>query len=122
MVNTVLEQLKLGNTKIVDVFQRLSEAWKQFFAEHGDKSTEELAKELTHFQSHIEGICGDRFWGKEFMAWSAFSELYSTQEGFGDNEPLAEKLLHAFNLSYCSGEVKAEAKDAAKSYYLDVQF
>lgn len=122
MVNTVLEQLKHGNTEIVEVFQRLSEAWKQFFAEHGDKSTEELAKELGHFQFSIEGICGDRFWGKEFMAWSAFSELYSTRDGFGDNESLAEKLFHAFMLSHCSGEVKAEAKDAAKAYYLDVQF
>lgn len=120
MVNTVLEQLKHGNTEIVEIFQRLSEAWKPFFAEHGNKQTEELATELTHFQSRIEGICGSRFWGKEFMAWSAFSEIYSTLDGFGDNEPLAEKLFHAFNLSHCSIEVKAAAKNAAKSYFLDV--
>ena len=50
------------------------------------------------------------------MAYSGFTHLYSCDHGFDDNIRIAKKLADAFSKSYCSLEVKSDARHAAELY------
>ena len=79
-------------------------------------SVEALAKRLTTEQFWFENHCGGRWEGQEIMAWSAFGSLYTTDNGFDDNDVAAQNLAKAFKSSMCSIEVKGYARRAAESY------
>jgi len=112
-----LERLINGDSSVVSHYEIAKKEWKDFFAKHKNDSIEYWARWL--FESQIgffENKCGGRYEGQEVMAWSGFATLYSTEEGFGENQPLAEKLAEAFKKSGCSLEVKFAANKAIESY------
>ncbi|MDF5724921.1 MAG: hypothetical protein PUP91_31595 [Rhizonema sp. PD37] len=114
-----LERLINGDSSVVSHYEIAKKKWEDFFEKHKNDSIEDWAKWLTESQIlFFERNCGGRWEGQEVMAWSGFATLYSIQEGFGDNQPLAEKLAKAFEKSACSLEVKTAASQATESYWV----
>ncbi len=112
-----LEKLLNGNSELISCYQAAKQKWDELFVERRNGSVSEWAEWLEGNQiSFFEHQCGGRCFGQEVMAWSGFGALYSTQNGFGNNQPLAEKLAEAFKESGCSVEVISMARNAAASY------
>ena len=112
----IIEELKNGNTQIVDFFVVAEEKWKDLLHDIRDVEIGTLAKRLQLAQGDFERICGSRNLGKTMMPWSGFAHLYSCQVGYEGKGPSAYKLAQAFEASCCSIEVKSEAKTAANLY------
>ena len=115
-MQSILEELKKGNSEITKFFVEAEKLWDTLLADIDSISVEDLAEKLHVKQSRFENICGDRCLGKTVMAWSAFPHFYSCDVGFEDNGTRAYKLMQAFSKSFCSVEVKHAAKEAAEMY------
>lgn len=118
-MHELLERLGRGDTRILDMCARANQAWTEFFAELHTADVTTLSARLGFFQPAITKIFDSPTLGESMMAWTAFANLYDTQNGWGGNERRALELITAFANSNCSAEVKSEARSAAISYELD---
>ena len=118
-MHLTLDELKNGNNEIVNYYRVADGIWEKILRECGESTIQDMAQCIGSAQiSEFERNCGGNPLGKEIMAWSAFSHLYSKRSGFRGNRKLAEKLDKAIQQSCCSVEVKGGADDAAKFYGL----
>jgi hypothetical protein len=118
-INTVLSLLN-ENNEVVTYYQNAKELWAEIWRDSRSLNVEGLAELLSEKQLTFEHRCGGRHLGQEIMAWSGFGLLYDVYAGFeGENREKALMLKEAFEKSYCSIEVIARAKEAAKAFYLD---
>lgn len=113
------ELLIQGDKNILRYYSAALERWSGILAKYANKSSEELAKELSSQQFWFENHCGSRWVGQEIMVITGITQFYTTELGFDESRHLALKVYRAFIQSYCSLEVKGVAEDIAKSYYLN---
>lgn len=113
------ELLIQGDKNILRYYSAALDRWSEILAKYANKSSEELAKELSSQQFWFENHCGSRWVGQEIMVITGITQFYSTERGFDESRHLALKVYRAFIQSYCSLEVKGVAEDIAKSYYLN---
>lgn len=118
MIATIIEELKNGNHKVVDMFVELDKKWGEILDDIEILSVEDIAERLNISQHEIEGICDSRDLGKAIMPWSAFAHFFSCKVDYEDNAESAYKLKEAFAISQCSIEVKVGAEAAAKAYHV----
>ena len=119
-MHSIIEQLMTGNTNVVGWFKSAKAHWEEVLVDIESVTVTELAQRIGGEQRWFENHCGGRDNGQDIMVWTGFASLWSNDAGYEDGkEQQARKLLAAFQASHCSIEVKGDAEDAAKSYYLE---
>lgn len=112
--------LKRNDPVIMDLYSKAYNLWREILNGYEGDSTK-LAKDLGNKQLQFERIIQesnkyDRWDGQEIMVFSGLS-FYLDQES-EENERLAQSISEAFEMSYCSLEVKGLAKRISKLFYL----
>ncbi|MCO5976791.1 hypothetical protein [Ideonella oryzae] len=113
------ERLMNGDTSVLDSFVVAKRRWEGLFKDLETVDPSDLAERISTEQHWFEHHCGGRWPGQEVMAVTAFAAIFSVRDGWDGKEHLGEKIAQAFADSSCSGEVKAAARKAAKSYWLE---
>ena len=115
------ERLISGDVRVVSDFQQAVEFWRERCRGWGDLREQDLANEIANAQIPFEfELKGNRYFAKSIMPTSMLAALYDDQDGFGDNESFARKLVRATRSSMVSIEVKGTAlRLAALAYGLE---
>ena len=114
-----LELLVLGRRVVPKHFREARKRWLQIYAEEKNSSIETLAQRLSSEQMWFESNCGGHHFGQEVMVWASLATFYSIRTGWRPSrKKFAQRLVSAFDKSFCSIEVKFRIIDAAKSYNL----
>ena len=114
-----LELLVLGRREVAKHFREARKRWLKIYAEEKSSSVEAIAQRLSSEQMWFESNCGGHHFGQEIMVWSSLATFYSVRTGWRPSRKrFAQRLVLAFDKSFCSIEVKYEMIDAAKSYFL----
>lgn len=111
-----IERLMNGDEAVAGYYVAAKAHWQGIFQNLEEISAADLANVITNEQHWFEHHCGGRRLGQEIMAYTAFATFYTVQSGWSESEHLGKKIAQAFADSYCSLEVKAAAREAAKSY------
>ena len=109
-----IEALIKGDPEVAQHYARGAKRWVAIL--RADLSEASLAMRLRIEQLWFEKHCGGRYLGQEVMAFTGIAHLYSTAEGFGDNQETARRVSDAIQASTCSAEVKGVADRMAKLY------
>jgi hypothetical protein len=112
--------LRSKDKKILDYYEKANDRWEIILKDYDGDSTK-LAQQLGSEQFYFERISGrdDRFdrWDmQEVMVFSGIS--FFLNEDSEDEMRMASTIAEAFEMSYCSIEVKGLAKRFAKLFYL----
>ncbi|EOE4246056.1 hypothetical protein ACR90R_14440 [Klebsiella pneumoniae] len=111
------ELLNKGDKTIVDIYKEAHMMWGQILSK--DWNTTELSDVLGDAQLNFESQLGkfglDRWEGQEIFVISGLT--YFTNEIESKNKK-AYKISLAFEMSWCSIEVKSLAKRLSKAFYL----
>ncbi|MBI1187286.1 MAG: hypothetical protein GC206_08155 [Alphaproteobacteria bacterium] len=118
-MHALLERLGRGDTRLLEMFAKANQEWRDFLSELDTADTGTIGARLGFFQPRFEKLFEGKELGQSMMPWTGFACLYDTQSGWGRNQPKALQLIQAFARSNCSAEVKEEARAAAISYSLD---
>ncbi|WP_312165405.1 hypothetical protein [Massilia timonae] len=113
--------LRRGDEDILRFYKKAYELWAQLLSDYSGNS-EALARELSLKQMRFEWIVKDsdgydRWDGQEIMVLSGLA--YYLEDGTEEGFHLAKSVAEAFEMSYCSLEVKGLAKRASKLFYLE---
>ncbi len=109
-----IEALVKGDPEIAHHYARGAKRWVVIL--RTNPSGLPLAERLPIEQAWFEINCGGRRLGQEVMAVTGIARLYSTADGFGDNQETARRVSDAIQASTCSAEVKGVADRMAKLY------
>ncbi len=112
--------LSKGDHEIVNLYVEANKMWEKLLKNYNGDSLW-LAKKLSTTQLEFEQLVDedsnyDRWDGQEIMVFSGLT-YYSDLEGKRDRD-LAESIVDAFEMSYCSLEVKGLAKRFSQLLYL----
>jgi hypothetical protein len=112
--------LKKKDPEIINYYSKANNIWKELLEDY-DGDSEKLAKQLGIKQTRFEWIVQDnnkysRWDGQEIMVLSGLS--YFLDDESEESIRLATSVAEAFEMSYCSLEVKGLAKRASKLFYL----
>jgi hypothetical protein len=113
-----VELLLSGDPAVVEYYRLARQRWTEIWGRPESKDRIRLATLLSSEQKWFEDHCGSCRIGQEIMVVSGIGLLYSTQAGFDGNADRARFLHDAFQLSFCSLEVKGLASRVARSYGL----
>lgn len=106
----------------VDDIQRYYSAavqrWKTIVGSASFSDTQNLARSLRSEQMWFEQNCGGRSLGQEIMVIVGIAQFYRISDGFDVRLPSAMRVYEAIQMSYCSLEVKHQAKRVAQVYGL----
>ncbi len=111
-----IEALVKDDPEIAHHYARGAKRWVAIL--RADPSEASLAMRLRIEQLWFEKNCGGRCLGPEVMAVTGIAYLYSTADGFGDNQGTARRVSDAIQASTCSVEVK-EVGERMAHLYLD---
>ncbi len=111
-----IEALVKDDPEIAHHYARGAKRWVAIL--RADPSEASLAMRLRIEQLWFEKNCGGRYLGPEVMAVTGIAYLYSTADGFGDNQGTARRVSDAIQASTCSVEVK-EVGERMAHLYLD---
>jgi hypothetical protein len=119
---TFIHQLMRGDPRVPERFSKAQSFWEDYFADKREWTVAQFTGDLgtltqTRFEHEVFNM--DRGDAKTAMPYTALGSLYDEVSGFGDNLPLAERVILGFLASYVSLEVKAHARRAARLYSLD---
>lgn len=117
-MHRTIDLLIKGDDRILIYFKKALDRWNEILKSDSAKDVETLAKKLTSEQFWFEHNCGTRWIGQEIMVITGICQFYSISIGFEETKEKALLVYNAFMASSCSIEVKGDAKDVAKSYYL----
>ncbi len=112
--------LKRNDPEIMGFYTKANNIWQEIFDDYkGDSS--KLAKTLGTKQISFEMLVQDsgeytRWDGQEVMVLSGLS--YFLDEDSEQNRHFAKTVAEAFEMSYCSIEVKGLAKRVANLFYI----
>jgi hypothetical protein len=112
--------LRQKDPKILDYYEKANSIWSKILINFDGNSTE-LSKKLSGAQLDFERISGssdryDRWDMQEIMVFSGLT--YFLNDGSEEEMRSAYGIAEAFEMSYCSVEVKGLAKRFAKLFYL----
>lgn len=109
--------LKDNDRKVLDIYREANDIWKNEFPEKW--TIKELADKLSslqiHFEHRMEKFGLDRWEGQEIFVVSGLS-YYLDDTNAGSHK--ADKVREAFEISFCSIEVKGLSKRLSKALYL----
>ena len=111
-----IEALIKGDPEVANNYARGAKRWVVIL--RTNPSGLPLAERLPIEEAWFEVNCGGRRLGQEVMAVTGIAHLYSTEDGFGDNQESAQQVSAAIQASTCSVEVKGVA-DRMAQLYLD---
>jgi hypothetical protein len=112
--------LRENNSKILEYYQAANELWTVILSDYDGNSTK-LSSKLSSAQFDFERISGrsDRFDRWDMQEVMVFSGLtYFLDSGSEEEMRNAQVIAEAFEMSYCSIEVKGLAKRFAKMLHL----
>ena len=114
------KMLRQKDPRILDYYEKANAIWNDILATFDGNSTE-LSKRLSSAQFEFERISGssgryDRWDMQEIMVFSGLT--YYLNDGSEDEMRRAYGVAEAFEMSYCSVEVKGLAKRFSKLFYL----
>lgn len=114
--------LKRNDPDIMNFYSKAYELWREILDGYNGDSTK-LAEVLGNKQLQFEWIVQDntqydRWDGQEIMVFSGLS--FYLDDETQENERLAKSVSEAFEMSYCSLEVKGLAKRVSKLFYLGI--
>lgn len=112
--------LKNGDPKVLKYYLEANKLWGELLEGYDGNSTV-LAEKLQTKQFSFEYIVKDggeytRFDGQEIMVFSGLAYFLDSESEKGYK--LAASVAEAFEISYCSLEVKGLAKRVSKLFYL----
>ncbi|OIN05953.1 hypothetical protein BFS86_20015 [Shewanella algae] len=113
--------LKNNDPEILDFYKKANDLWTEILSGY-DGDSSKLAKVLSIKQTAFEWLVQDtdkydRWDGQEIMVFSGLS-YYLDNEEDENNRWLAKSIAEAFELSFCSIEVKGLAKRASNLFYI----
>lgn len=115
-----IKLLTSGDASVAAKFKAAKVYWKALLVDIDTVGVQTLADRLTNKQGWFEDKFGDnRQEGQEAMAWVGFSLLLEEVEDHVTLVNRGVKLLEAFRLSNCSGELKADAIAAARHHFIE---
>jgi hypothetical protein len=115
---SVIKALMAGDRDMAADFVKAKEFWRDFFFVNKDASVKRMAEALSEVQFDFERLFNmNRGFAKEIMPYTALAYLYDEQNGF-ESESVARAVVHGFEQSMCSLEVKYSAKRAAALFHL----
>lgn len=112
--------LRQKDSKILDYYAQANFLWEHILTDYNGSSTE-LSNKLSSAQFEFERISGrsdrlDRWDMQEVMVFSGLT--YFLDQGTEEEMRMAYGIAEAFEMSYCSIEVKGLAKRFAKLLHL----
>ena len=115
------DKLRRGDPRVFDLYKGGYELWGEILLNYDGNSTQ-LASALgpaqLRFEWMAQGLGAENRWtGQEIMVFSGLTyylELYESK-----NAHLAYSVAEAFQLSYCSIEVKGLAERVSRLFYLE---
>ena len=109
-----IEALVKGDPEIAHHYARGAKRWVVIL--RTNPSGLPLAERLPIEQAWFEINCGGRRLGQEVMAVTGIARLYSTADGFGDNQETAQRVSAAIQASTCSVEMKGVSERMSQLY------
>lgn len=117
------ETIKLltnGDSSVAAKFKLAKAHWQELLIDIDTVGVQTLADRLTNEQGWFEDKFGNnRHEGQEAIAWVGFSLLLEEDEDYIVLTKRGAKLLEAFRLSDCSGELKVDAISAARYHFIE---
>lgn len=111
------ELLKKGDKKVLDIYKDANKMWVEIFSKDWDVTdlSDTLGRVQTSFEYNLEKYGLNRWEGQEVFVISGLT--YFDNE-FDSNDNKAHKVSQAFEMSWCSIEVKSLAKRLSKAFYI----
>lgn len=111
------ELLNKGDKKVLDIYREAHEMWVDIFSKDWDVKdlSDTLGSVQTSFEYRLEKYGLNRWEGQEVFVISGLT-YFDNQFDSIDNK--AYKVSQAFEMSWCSIEVKSLAKRLSKAFYI----
>ncbi|EMD5788633.1 TPA: hypothetical protein SMP24_001078 [Proteus mirabilis] len=111
------ELLNNGDEKVIDIYKQAHEMWTEIFSKEWylNDLSDKLGTIQTTFEHKLERFGLNRWEGQEVFV---ISGLTFFKNEFNTKNNKAHQVSLAFEMSWCSIEVKSLAKRLSKAFYI----